>query len=420
MHTIHIDQLANSLALSIINSDAPTVKTIIDMDASLAIHPRLLQNDVLDSLINESSDTIRDILYDAKWFPAGDSFGHIIFTACQRNNIDALRWYFPRWWERDALPLSTQLTFSFKNALKICVEDAHFDCLRVLLMRGIHRLPGVLDDIHLLHDSIRLGQHTALVMLLDAGLDPNSSPDGILLPIEVALAAGRVSDVLLLLKHGARLYVVSTPPQSTILNHYSEFRAGQSWFGSLAEGFPWVMLLIEQHFIEKYDLLSRFVESKAHAIATSPQSRTLAHELVTDMSWALAPERTASESASLNAKRLNLLRRVLDHGVSPNAADVDGWTPILHAVLIGDTDALSVLSSYGMDLSICTESGTALTLAVQRGAANTVAWLLAHGANPIQPDKDDVTPLMYAEDSCNVAIQALLEKHISLNPQIHS
>lgn len=411
-NSISPDSLAQALSIAILNHDTPTTKTILQMDPTLAIHPRLLQGDVLDSLSLQSSEELRDLLYDTKWFPSGDSFGEVILIACRANNIDALRWYFPRWWERDALPLSTQLAHYFRMALKTCVEDAHFQCLSILLMRGIHRLPGVLDDTPLLHDAIRLGHNEALVMLLDAGLDPNSTPDGVLLPIEVALAAGRVAEVQLLLRHGARLYVKSTPP-TTEINPFSEFREGQSWVRSIAEGFPWVMLLIEQHFIEKYDLLARFVESKAHATATDPDLRTLAHALVKDMSWVMAPERSDEEKRTLNAKRLDILRRVLDAGISPNASDIDGWTPVLHAVLIGDTDSLSVMYSYGMDLSLCTESGTALTLASQRGAANTVAWLLEHGADPQQKDEQGLTPMDYAVENGNVALQALLLKKIS-------
>lgn len=400
------DLLAPSLADSILNFDLSTTKTILKLNPKIVLHQRFLESDILSALTSTPGEQIRESMYESDWFPAGDSFGEVVKLSCETKNVDSLRWYFSRWWERDALPLSSQLENHFQLSLKNCVIEGDYDCLNILLLRGIHRLPGVLNGLSLLHDSIRLGHHHILTLLLDSGIDPNYTPDGVLLPIEVALSSGRVSEVLLLLRHGARLYVNSTPPIEEI--SFTEFRSGQSWSRNIADGFPWVMLIIEQHFIEKYDLLAKFVDHKAHAVAKSKDNRTLAHELVTDMNWAFSTERSLDVNHGLNTKRLDLLRRVLEAGISPNMQDADGWTPVLHAVLIGDTDALSVLYRYNIDFSLCSSFGTALTLAAQRGAVNTVAWLLEHGADKNQTDSLGFTPMYYAEESNNIPILALL------------
>ena len=409
------DELVPALAESILELNLPKARTVLTLHPKIALHPRLLEQDILFTLRGPGfGESLRELLYDTGWFPSNESFGRAVFMSVQFEDVDTLRWYLARWWEKDALPLSDLLKHEFKQALQMAVEDAKLACLSVLLMRGIHRMTAATQDMCLLHDAIRRGHTDVLRLLLDAGFDPNVTPDGVLLPVEVALAAGRVEDVQLLIQHGARLYVMSSPPKTgSQPNPFSEFREGQSWVRSIAQGYPWVHLLVEQQFIEKYELLDRFIDSSAHALAVSPEGRTLAHELIKDKSWACSGERLPEERHTLNVKRLDLLRRVLDAGVSPNQADHYGWTSIFQAVLIGDTDALSMMNSHDMDLNRVTEVGTALTLACQRNDCHTTAWLLSHGANPQQPDEQGAYPMDYARESGDAVLQALIGESLT-------
>jgi ankyrin repeat protein len=404
------DDLIPALTESIFDLNVPKARTILALHPKIALHPRLFEQDVLFTLRGPGmGEALRDLLYDTGWFPANAAFGKAVVMATQYEDVDTLRWYFARWWEREALPLSNELKLEFKQALQMAVEDAKLKCLALLLSRGVHRMTGAIQDMSLLHDAIRREHSDVLHLLLDAGFDPNATPDGVLLPIEVALASGRVADVQSLIRHGARLYVISSPPKvGTQANPFSEFREGQSWVRSIAQGYPWVHLLVEQQLIEKYDLLDRFIDSSAHALAISPERRTLAHELIKDKSWACSVERMPEERHTLNAKRLNLLRRVFDAGISPNQADDFGWTPVFQAVLIGDTDALSIMNSHRMNLNNCTGVGTALTLSCQRNDCHTTAWLLDHGADPHLHDDQGQYPMDYARESGDAVLQALI------------
>ena len=98
-------------------------------------------------------------------------------------------------------------------------------------------MTSAIEEELLLHEAIRRNAYEALLMLLDAGFNPNHTPDGVLLPIEIALAGGQIKEVYALIEHGAKLYVTSSPPQASDLgNPFSEFRAGQSWVKSIAQG----------------------------------------------------------------------------------------------------------------------------------------------------------------------------------------
>lgn len=400
------------LAEAILNDDIHKVNTILSLYPDIATNPRFIKRDIFQQLqLDGNSALIRESLYSAKWFPHGNSFGIAIRLAVEYDKVDVLRWYFSRWRESYSLPLSPELKEEFRESLRIAVENSKLVSLSILLLRGIHRLTGALQDMCLLHDAIRRRNSDVLRLLLDAGFDTNSTPDGVLLPIEVALAAGRVDDVRLLIQHGAIVHVTSTPSTSELLNPFSEFSEGQSWIRSMANGYPWAHQLVEQSFIEKYDLLSDFIHSANQATAISPDDRTLAHELIKDKGWALSSEKKKSERAILNAKRLNLLSRVLDAGVSPNQVDRDGWTPVFQAVAIDDMEALSIMK-HSMDVNLCTEIGTALILACQKNNSYIAKWLLEHGADPTQHDLDGTSTLEYATEYGDTILESLVRKSI--------
>jgi hypothetical protein len=401
-------ELIDALADAILSLDEPAVATITEVSPKLILNERFVQKDILFVLRGEAGVRLREYLYEVGWFPAGDAFGSAIDLCAQYDDDQSMRWYFARWWEKDALPLSGELSNAFKRALKECVEYSKLSCLSILLFRGVHRMTMALETEPLLHEAIRRGQFDTLTLLLDAGFNPNKTPEGVLLPIEVALAAGEVKHVFTLIQNGAKLYVTSSPPTlKGVGNPFSEFRAGQSWVRSIAQGYPWCHLVLEQSFEEKYELLAHFINSKAHTLSVSPEKRTLAHELVKDKSWADSLEREPSRRATLNATRLEFLRKVLEAGVSPNAMDEAGWTPALQAVLLGDTDALSIMNSYGLNLNSVTEIGTPLILACQRGDAHTASWLIKRGADPAHRDIFNNSAKDYVEGGQDVVLKAL-------------
>ena len=105
------------------------------------------------------------------------------------------------------------------------------------------------------------------------------------------------------------------------------------------------------------------------------------------------------------------LRRELAKGVSPNALDSDGWTP-LHYLCISDDDAAQIVPN--------TVNGTGHTGPRRYGAVACVRMLIDAGAEinaPAEyPTKGRCTPLLYAAGDGNAnVVAALLEACADVN-----
>ena len=120
---------------------------------------------------------------------------------------------------------------------------------------------------------------------------------------------------------------------------------------------------------------------------------------------------TQTERETLNAKRLNCLRRVFQAGVTPNQQDAEGWTPAMQAVLIGDLESLAIMRHHGLNLECVTPLGTLMTLAVQREDVSAIAWLLQAGASLKTKDMEGNTPMDYAKQTSPWVIDMLKRKN---------
>lgn len=100
-------------------------------------------------------------------------------------------------------------------------------------------------------------------------------------------------------------------------------------------------------------------------------------------------------------------RQLLDAGADPNRSVADGPSPLVLAVGRGDAASLRALVERGADPNI---AGPALPLhvAIQKRDAAMVAALLAAGADPAKPERDGATPLVRAVAANDVAIATAL------------
>ncbi|MFN0123405.1 MAG: ankyrin repeat domain-containing protein [Blastocatellia bacterium] len=136
---------------------------------------------------------------------------------------------------------------------------------------------------------------------------------------------------------------------------------------------------------------------------------------------ALAQDHSASPTnASLNTAirdgDLKQVKALLAPGVNLNAGDVDGTTPLMHAVVNAGADCVKLLLDKGADPNLGNKAGaTALMWAVND--LKKVQLLLAKGAHVNAVSKDEKSPLLLAlnlPDSLAV-VKALLAKGANVN-----
>ena len=107
-------------------------------------------------------------------------------------------------------------------------------------------------------------------------------------------------------------------------------------------------------------------------------------------------QETALHYAS-SARRPFTVNLLLQHGADINAQDALGYTPLMASA--SATDVTHLLLAQGADLKIQNAKGeTALHCVVYSSfAEEVIPDMLAHGANPNQPDKRGLTPIQYAQ-----------------------
>ncbi|MGO4545742.1 M48 family metallopeptidase [Paenibacillus sp. 2TAB23] len=106
----------------------------------------------------------------------------------------------------------------------------------------------------------------------------------------------------------------------------------------------------------------------------------------------------------------DLVRQLLSSGVNPDAADAEGWTALMWAAQLNDTDSGIAIIDAGADLNLVehTYEETALTIAIYNGSVDVVELLLERNANPDLQDSTGWTPLMTAATEGDIESTKLL------------
>jgi len=107
---------------------------------------------------------------------------------------------------------------------------------------------------------------------------------------------------------------------------------------------------------------------------------------------------------------LAAVRRLLDEGADPNAANRFGVTPLHEAATVGNAEMLEAMLSAGGDANaVFGEGETVLMTAARAGSAASVKALLAHGGNPDATESwHGQTALMWAAIENHADIVQLL------------
>jgi quinoprotein dehydrogenase-associated probable ABC transporter substrate-binding protein len=109
---------------------------------------------------------------------------------------------------------------------------------------------------------------------------------------------------------------------------------------------------------------------------------------------------------------------LIAHGADVNVRDRDGWTPIMTAAYCDDGEDVRVLAAHGGDPNaVSAQNFTPLGIATQYGKDQAAVALIQAGADPGRPIGDaGYTPLMLATAAhANTVVQALLGKGADVN-----
>jgi len=113
-----------------------------------------------------------------------------------------------------------------------------------------------------------------------------------------------------------------------------------------------------------------------------------------------------------------MVKFLIAHGADVNERDRDGWTPIMTAAYCDDPEDVKVLASHGADPNaVSAQKLTALGVAAQYGKDKAALALIEVGADPGRPVGDGgYTPLMLASaNDAQALAQALLNKGADVN-----
>ena len=131
----------------------------------------------------------------------------------------------------------------------------------------------------------------------------------------------------------------------------------------------------------------------------------------------LMPSRTHAQTEALAMAagdgHVEVVKLLLNRNIDVNAADEDGWTPLLSACHNGRTEVAVVLIDAGADLSACDReySRSSLLWAVHNQHPEVAAELLRCNADVNATDDDGRSAVMLALHRNDEALVALLLEH---------
>jgi ankyrin repeat protein len=202
--------------------------------------------------------------------------------------------------------------------------------------------------------------------LLDAGADANAGIGPDHSALEIAVAAGNLGAVQLLLEHGARLDFIDS--------------SGRSLLHLLAWGSPKGLEIAELLLVHGLDVNHQ----------DSARRETPLHRLA-------------------RSGRTPSIRLLAAHGATIDARDVRQRTPLLMAAEAGNVVALEALIDAGATIDAVDLDGvTPLSAAVEAAQVDAVAHLLAHHAASVQTELAAVRGWTHLRLGQHYKLQALL------------
>lgn len=109
---------------------------------------------------------------------------------------------------------------------------------------------------------------------------------------------------------------------------------------------------------------------------------------------------------------VGVVEALLEHGVSPSRAGLEGWTPLSIAASFDSCDVARLLLQHGAPVNAQSDNGSTALKAASRGSYSKVAAILLEaGADPNIPAFGGWVPLHSAAKYSNIALLELLIKY---------
>jgi ankyrin repeat protein len=268
-----------------------------------------------------------------------------------------------------------------------------------------------------LHTAIECGHRAIATLLLDRGADPKQDSS-----LHTAASLGDLELVKLLLEHGA------DPNAHAFCGGNALYAAKTDEIRALLKTHEATLDPYDLAWIDKDDEVMREIENDPASaergcggVFTAVCTRGNRKLLMRLLEAGVPVPSVAGGCRSYLLENLEMLRILLDHGMSPDLPDWQGQT-FLHSLCRGgkpqerreSIERAAALLDAGAAISPREEEykSTPLAWAARSNAREMVEFLLAHGAPVTLPDDEPwSTPLAWAAGRGHLEITALLRKH---------
>jgi uncharacterized protein len=314
-----------------------------------------------------------------------------------------------------------------RTALQIAIQEGYTEIIE-LLERGGARSPieATQSSPEALLGAAKKGNLDVLRSALQAGINPNTSEleknrnPRHKTALMFAAERGHLEAVQMLVKAGAEVNLSDRPGKKlgkTPLMYAARadkadivrflLEAGAIVDAQNKRGETALLYAVEESSVAAVRILLEFGADphKKNWDSTPFESATYAGEEIAKLMMAAdrqkgkALSHPAQEEMLRSAtfsENIDLVRSLIESGVSVNAIDASGWTALMYAAAKGNLELVEVLLEAGADVNPANNSGkTPLTEAAYWGHDKVVERLIVAGAdvNAIGSD-DDWTPLM--------------------------
>ena len=295
------------------------------------------------------------------------------------------------------------------SPLALSVLDGYDNIIEQLIATNrvdLNRLVGP-TRTSVLHTAVSQGALEIANRLLRAGANPNLRDQSDTTPLESALRNRKMAFAELLLNSGADIDLPD--------------KHGQTLLHKAALG--WTAEIVEYNPSNIADEIARFLLSHgARVDVRDAEERTPLQIAVQNRNEefidVLLSQKVAIDDVgamtllhlAARVGHVDVIQSLLEHGLSPDSADTEGWTALHTAAQEGQHDIIALLIDHGCSIDPIANNPplTPLGAAAETGKIEVIQTLLEHGANMLACSPQRPEPLLLAIKNAQYEAATLL------------